>query len=205
VRRFAPPAIVIVVGLLLVTDLLLVNPTVDAVATVLTEYLVLLAAAGALAGGIALAVRHGSALLRREPDPAASIALLVGLAAMLLAGLRPGSAGAADPAVGWLVAALLVPLGAGLFALLFFTTLGAARRSLARGRRDTALMVAVASVVLVMLLPLGGTGGSVLASVADWTLTVPIGAVFRGLLIGVAAATAVAAARTVLSVDGTDE
>jgi hypothetical protein len=205
VRRLAPPAIVIVVGLLLVTDLLLVNPTLDAVAGVLTEYLVLLAAAGALAGGIALAMRHGSALLRREPDPAASIALLVGLAAMLVAGLRPGAAGAADPAVGWLVAALLVPLGAGLFALLFFTTLGAARRSLARGRRDSAVMVTVASVVLVLLLPLGGTGGSVLASVADWTLSVPIGAVFRGLLIGVAAATAVAAARTVLGVDGTDE
>ena len=204
-RRLAPPAIVVIVGLLLLADFLVVNPSVDAVAGVLTEYLVLLAAAGAIAGGIALAVRHGSALWRREPDPAASVVLLVGFGAMLLAGLRPGAAGATDPAVVWLVAALLVPLGATLFALLFFSTIGAARRSVARGGRGTALMLAAASIVLILLLPLGGTVGTALATIAEWTLSVPLGAIFRGLLIGVAAATAVAAARTLLGVDATDE
>jgi hypothetical protein len=205
VRRLAPPAIVVIVGLLLLADFLVVNPSVDAVAGVLTEYLVLLAAAGALAGGIALAVRHGSALWRREPDPVASVVLLVGFGAMLLAGLRPGAVGATDPAVVWLVAALLVPLGATLFALLFFSTIGAARRSVERGGRGTALMLTAASIVLILLLPLGGTVGTALATVAEWTLSVPLGAIFRGLLIGVAAATAVAAARTLLGVDATDE
>lgn len=204
-RRLAPPAIVVVAGLLLLADLLLVNPSLGVVAGVLTEYLVLLAAAGALAGAIALVARHGSAVLRREPDPAGSIALLLGLAVMLVAGLRPGSAGSGDPTVAWLVAALLVPIGASLFALLFFTTIGAARRSLARGGRSAALLILSASVVLVLLLPLGGAGGSALAAAADWTLAVPIGAVFRGLLIGIAAATAVAAARTILGVDVADE
>ena len=57
--------------------------------------------------------------------------MLAGIGAMLVAGLRPGATGASDPAVAWLVGALLVPIAATLFGLLFVTTLVAARRSLA--------------------------------------------------------------------------
>ena len=92
---------------------------------------ILVAAGAALAAVGALGSRRIADLWRRRGDPVAAVLVLLGMAAMLVAGLRPGSAGTADPAVQWLVAALLVPIGASLFGLLFVTTLAAARRSLA--------------------------------------------------------------------------
>jgi len=75
-----------------------------------------------------------------------------------------------------------------------------------RGRRaDAALMVAGAVVVLVLLLPIGGAAGAWLSEAARWMLVIPIGAVFRGMLIGVAILAAVFAARTMLGVGTTDE
>ena len=47
-------------------------------------------------------------------------------------------------------------------------------------------MLAAAMVVIVLLLPIGGTVGDWLAGAAGWAMAVPIGGVFRGLLIGVA-------------------
>jgi hypothetical protein len=66
-------------------------------------------------------------------------------------------------------------------------------------------MLAAAAMVVVLLLPLGGSAGDWLASAADWTLSVPIGGAFRGLLIGVAIVTAVHAARVLLAVNGAEE
>jgi hypothetical protein len=66
-------------------------------------------------------------------------------------------------------------------------------------------MLAAAAVVIVLLLPIGGAAGDWLASAAGWTLAVPIGGAFRGLLIGVAIVTAVQAARVLLAVNGADE
>ena len=124
---------------------------------------------------------------------------------MVLAGFYPGSTGASDPAVRWLVAALLAPLIASLFAMLFIFLLLAARKGLAQRTRQTAVMLGAAAVVIVLLLPIGGTVGQSLASLAGWAIDVPIGAVFRGLLIGVAILTAAHAARILLTVDSADE
>jgi hypothetical protein len=197
--------IVTVVGLLLLADYLVVNPSLAAVAGALAEILVLLAAAAALTGGISLVVRHGGDLLHATGNRAGSAALLVGLAVMLIAGFRPGSTGASDPATRWLVAALLVPLSASLFALLFFFTLGASRRGLMLRGRETGIMLAAAAVVLIVLLPIGGSLGDALAGVGGWLLAVPIGAVFRGLLLGIAILTAVAAARLLFGMDALDD
>jgi hypothetical protein len=134
-----------------------------------------------------------------------AVLVLLGIAAMLVAGLRPGSTGTTDPAVGWLVAALLVPLGATLFGVLFVSTLSAARRSLAQRGAEAPVMVAAALVVVLLLLPLAGTAGSWLSEAAAWMVTGPIGAVFRGLLLGIAIAGAVMAARTLLAIGASDE
>ena len=98
-----------------------------------------MAAGAALAGAVALAIRRGTDLWHRRGDPIGAALVLLGMGAMLVAGLRPGSGGSEDPAVAWLVAALLVPIGATLFGLLFVTTLGAAARSAAT-RRPEALV-----------------------------------------------------------------
>ena len=99
----------------------------------------------------------------------------------------------------------LIPIGASLFGLLFVTTLAAARRSLASRSSSATVLVATALVTLVLLLPIAGGAGDWLAGAADWTLAVPIGAVFRGLLIGVGILTATFAARTLLGIGAIDE
>ena len=99
----------------------------------------------------------------------------------------------------------MLPIGATLFGLLFVTTLSAARRSVDTGGREAIVLVGAAVVLLILLVPIGGTVGDALAAAADWALEVPIGAVFRGILIGVAVLVAVFGARTLLGIGSTDE
>jgi hypothetical protein len=205
VRRPTVPALVIVVGVLLLADLLVVNESLGELAGLAVDAAILVAAGAALAAVAALAVRRSGELWRRRGDPVGAVLVLGGMAAVLVAGLRPGADGASDPAVQWLVSALLVPLGATLFGLLFVTTLAAARRSLEVGGREATLLVAAALVVLVLLLPVSGDAGAWLAAAAQWLLDVPIGAVFRGMLLGVATLAAVFAARTMLGIGSTDD
>jgi hypothetical protein len=204
VTRPALAGIVLLVGLLLLADFVVVNEALGELAAFVVAAAVLVAAGAGLALAGSLALRRATDLWRRRGDPVGAALVLAGMGAMLVAGLRPGSSGADDPAVGWLVAALLVPIGATLFGLLFVTTLAAAWRSAATRRRDAMVVVAGATLVAALLLPVGGELGRWLASAASWTLSVPIGAVLRGLLIGVAVLAAVTAARAMFGVGGDD-
>ncbi len=201
-RRSLPTALVVVVGLLLLLDFVVVNPSLAALAGTVLEYVVLIAAAAAITGALALGLRQMAVLRHGGEARSGPLLVLGGMAAMLIAGFYPGSAGAADPAVRWLVAALLMPLVAALFALLFFFLLSAAQRALRLRSRETTVMLVAACAALVLLLPLGGVVGAWLAGASSWAFAVPIGGVFRGLLIGIAIATAVSAARILLAVDG---
>jgi hypothetical protein len=204
-RRSILTGIVVVTGLLILLDLMVVNPSLDDVAGAINELLVLLAAAAAVGGAATLVAHHARAIAARATDATASIALLAGMAAMLLAGLRPGSTGSTDPTVLWLVAALLAPLAASVFALLFIFLLGAFRRGFALRVRETALMAGAATAVIVLLLPVGGAAGDWLAAGASWVRDVPLAGVFRGLLIGIGILVAISAARSLLALDGDDE
>lgn len=204
-RRPTLTALVVIVGLLLLADLLVVNSALAQLAGIVVDAAILVAAGAALAAVATLGVRRIADLWRRRGDPVAAALVLVGMAAMLIAGLRPGSAGTTEPAVQWLIAALLVPIGASLFGLLFVTTLAAARRSLASRGREGTLLVAAAFLTAVLLVPLSGGVGASMAGAAGWLLAGPIGAVFRGLLIGIGLLTAVYAARTLLGMAADDE
>ena len=204
-RRPTITALVVIVGLLLLADLLVANTALTQLAGIVVDAAILVAAGAALAAVAALGARRVADLWRRRGDPVGAALVVAGMATMLLVGLRPGSSGTGDAAVQWLLAALLIPIGASLFAVLFVTTLGAARRSLASGSREGTLLVAVAFVTTVLLVPLTGAAGAWLAGLAGWSLAVPIGAVFRGLLIGISLLTAVYAARTLLGMGAADE
>ncbi len=196
--------LVLVLGLLRLADFIVVNEALGDVAAVSVAVAILVAAGAALAATVALALRRGTDLWRRRGDPIGAALVLLGIGAMLVAGIRPGSAGSGDPAVAWLVAALLVPIGATLFGLLFVTTLAAAARSAATRRPEALVVVAAAAVIVVLLLPIGGQIGTWLATASGWALAVPIGATLRGLLIGIAVLAAVTAARTLFGVGGDD-
>lgn len=204
-RRPTLAALVVIVGLVLIADLLVVNSALSQLAGIVVDAAILVAAGAALAAVAALGARRVGDLWRRRGDPVAALLVLVGMTVILVAGLRPGSAGTGDPAVQWLIAALLVPIGATLFGLLFVSTLAAARRSLVSRSREGTLLVAAALVTTVLLVPVSGGIGSWLAGAAGWSLDLPIGAVFRGLLIGIGLLTAVYAARTLLGMGGADD
>lgn len=203
--RWLPAATLVVIGLILVVNFVVINPTLATAAGALQELMVLLAAAAAVAGAVALVLRHWHVVVAQDRDRIGSWALLGGMAVMLAAGLRPGSDGADDPAVQWLVSALLGPLVASVFALLFIFLVQAAGRGMTVRSRETTVMLAAAAAVVVLLLPVGGAVGDWLGTAGSWVLAVPIGAVFRGLLIGISIATAIYAARLLLSLGPRDE
>ena len=206
-RRPTIAALVVVVGVLLLADFLVVNASLAELAMLAIDAAILVAAGAGLAAVAALVLRRSGDLWRRRGDPVGAALVIGGAAAMILAGLRPGGEGAADPAVGWLLSALVIPIAATLFGLLFVTTLAAARRSLdgRAGGREASVLVGVAILSTLLLLPLSGTAGTWLSEAAGWALAVPIGAVFRGLLIGIAILAAVFAARTMLGIGAADE
>lgn len=204
-RRSLVPGIALVSGLLVLLDLLVVNPSLADAAGALNELLVLLAAAAAVGGGATLAAHHLRAIAGGTDERTGSIVLLVGMGAILLAGLRPGSTGSSDPIVLWLVAALLAPIAASIFGLLFVFLLRAMRRGFAARFRETAVMTGAAAIVIVLLLPIGGSAGDWLAASAGWIRDVPLAGVFRGLLIGIGVVVAVSAARSLLALDRDDE
>jgi len=204
-RRSILTGIVLATGLVVLLDLMVVNPSLDDAAQAVNEVLVLLAAAAAVGGGATLVAFHARNLASGDGDSTGSIVLLVGMAAILVAGLRPGSSGSSDPAVLWLVAALLAPIAASVFALLFVFLLGAFRRGFALRVRETSLMAGAAALVLVTLLPIGGQAGEWLTTGAGWLRDVPLAGVFRGLLIGIGILVAVSAARSLLALDGDDD
>jgi hypothetical protein len=199
-RRSIAAALTAIAGLLVLVDLAIANPALGGLAGWLNRLLVVLVAGAGVAGVLTMLLRHGGRLARGE-DRLGSMAVLVGIGLVVVPGLVPGSSGADAPVVRWVVAALLAPLVAAVFALLFPLLLDAARRGLRLRGRETALMLGAAAAMLILLLPIGGQPGSWLGMVATWVREVPIAAVFRGLLIGVAATGALTAARILLGGD----
>lgn len=206
-RRPTIAGVVVVVGVLLLADYLVVNASLEELARLAIDAAILVAAGAGLAAVASLLLRRGGDLWRRRGDPVGAVLVIVGAAAMLIAGLRPGSSGASDPAVGWLLNALVIPISATLFGLLFATTLSAARRSLdgRAGGREASLLVGVAIVSTLLLLPLSGAVGEWMDQASAWAMAVPVGAVFRGLLLGIAIVAATFAARTMLGIGAADE
>ncbi|MEO5986367.1 MAG: hypothetical protein ABIW50_04375 [Candidatus Limnocylindria bacterium] len=198
-------ALVVLVGLLLLADLLVVNSALQDVAGVVVDAAILVAAGAALAAGASLVTRRLGDLWRRRGDPIGALLVVAGVAAMLVAGMRPGSSGSDDPAVQWLLAALLIPIGATLFGLLFVSTVAAARRSVAGGSREAVVLVTATTITVLLLLPLAGSIGSWLSDASGWMLGTAVASVFRGLLIGIALLGAVYAARTMLGIGSADE
>lgn len=206
-RRPTLAGVIVVVGVLLLADFLVVNASLAELARLVIDATILVAAGAGLAAVASLLVRRGGDLWRRRGDPVGAAFVIAGALAMLVAGLRPGSSGVSDPAVGWLLGSLMIPIAATLFGLLFVTTLAAARRSLdgRAGGREASLLLGVAMVSTLLLLPLPGAIGAWMAEASGWALAFPIGAVFRGLLLGIAIVAATFAARTMLGIGASDE
>src|SRR3970040_2172421 len=155
-RRSLTAGLALATGTVLLLDLLPPTPSLELLSGGLVELLILLAAAAAVGGAATLGAHHLRDLARGRPERWGGVTLVGGMGLILVAGLRPGSTGSSDPAVNWLVSALLVPIASSLFALVFLFLLGAVRRGLSIGTREATVTVAAAGVMVVLLLPVGG-------------------------------------------------
>ena len=138
-RRPTLTVLVVLVGLVLIADLLVVN-TAATLAGIVIDAAILVAAGAALAGVGSLAARRARPLASPR-RPARSWARPRRHGRHARRGSPPRLDGDRRSRGRLAVAALLVPIGASLFGLLFISTLSAARRSLqSRGREGTLLV-----------------------------------------------------------------
>lgn len=145
---------------------------------------ILLAAVALLLGAINVAWVH----LRRVQAGATgwvnSVALLVALFAVLMAGLVD-PAGTKNPLVEWLFDAIIAPGQATLFALLIFFMAAAAYRYLRVGQSGGAWLLTGALLMMITQLP--AANALLPAGVANftvWLLETPGMAAMRGVLLG---------------------
>ena len=144
----------------------------------------LLAAVALLMGAVNVAWIHLRRVQAGEKGWLNSLALLVALFVMLMAGFVD-SAGTANPLVEWLFDAIIAPGQATLFSLLIFFMAAAAYRYLRVGRPGGGWLLAGALLMMITQLP--AANALLPAGVADftiWLLETPGMAAMRGVLLG---------------------
>lgn len=178
-------------------------------AATLIDWAAVLTAVALLLGVFSVIGTHLGRLRRRGADWGYSLVLLLGMAAVIVAGIffpLPGSGGfvlpggLAEVPIRTFFRAVYEPLAASLLALLAFFSLSAALRALRRGSAEATVIIVVAALVLIAQLPpvaaLPGIGVA-----AQWLNDYVALAGARGLLIGAAIGAFVAGIRVILGFD----
>ena len=171
-------------------------PQLRPVTTALYAWTVLLATFALVLGVANVVLVHLRRIYRGQRDWPGSLALLVTLFSVLLAGLLDPR-GATAPVVEWFFDAVIVPGQASLFALLAFFTAAAGYRYLRIGRRGGAWLLAGALIILVAQMPLIAWPGPARQAI-NWLVAQPVAAVFRGALLGGSLAVILVGARFLL-------
>jgi len=137
---------------------------------------------------------------KRQENWQYSIVTLVGLATVLVLGLRPGSGGPDSTTVRWIFDNMIIPVSATMFSLLAFFIASAAYRAFrARSVLATILLVA-AVIVMLRFTPLGPLSG-IMSGTSAWILNVPNLAAKRAVIIGVGLGIVSTALKVILGVE----
>jgi hypothetical protein len=154
----------------------------------------------ALTLGIISLVRVSAAKIRRrEPDWQFSIVTLLGLTAMIVAGL-PWFGGQTSPAVTWQFNFIMRPITATIFSLLAFFIASAAYRAFRARSVLASILLISAVIVMIRFFPLGPFTDAATWT-ADWVLNVPNLAAKRAIIIGVGLGIISTALKVVLGVE----
>lgn len=178
-------------------------------AALLVDWAAIITALALLLGVFSVAVSHLGRVRRRSADWGYSLVLILGMVAVLVAGILfplPGGAGIVLPGnlaevpIRTFFRSVYEPLAASFLALLAFFSLSAALRALRRGSADAIVIVLVAALVLLAQLPpVAALPGIALS--AQWLNDYVALAGARGLLIGAAIGAFVAGVRVLLGFD----
>lgn len=154
----------------------------------------------ALTLGIISLVRVSAVKIRkREPDWPFSIVTILGLTAMVVAGL-PWFGGQTSTGVNWQFNYIMRPITATIFSLLSFFIASAAYRAFRARSVLASILLISAVIVMIRFFPLGPLTGPV-TKTADWVLNVPNLAAKRAIIIGVGLGIISTALKVVLGVE----
>lgn len=208
-KRFIAVFVAGVCGLIVLIDFIGGGSAIDLVAAILIEWAAVITAFALLLGLLNVASSHLSRVRQRSTDWRYSLVMLIGMLAVIVAGIffpLPGRTGLvlpgslAEEPIRTFFRAVYEPLAASLLALLAFFSLSAALRALRRRSREALVIVLVAALVLIAQLPPVAALPAVGATV-QWLSDVVALAGARGLLIGAAIGAFVAGVRVLLGFD----
>lgn len=193
-------AAIILAGIIVLgADRIVEIPLLRAITTTVYNWALLLAAFALVLGVLNVAWLHFHHVLIGRAGWQHSLALVLVLLFILLAGLISPE-GVRSPLVEWLFDSIIVPGQATLFVLLVFFMAAAAYRFLRIGPTGGAWMLAGALLVIAAQMPLANALlPAPLTDMAAWLLQVPGMAAMRGALLGSGFALVMIAARFLLT------
>jgi len=197
VKQWIPILVATITGLVVLAGYLIPSPTLVYYRDCLVEWAVIVAAFAFFLGLFNVARVHGGRVTGLRKGWPYSLVLLF---AAMAAWIPPALYGPSGTPTQQMLDYVISPLGASLAALVVFTLVLAAFRLL-RVRRGVGavLFILVVAVVLLGSTPLTGLGW--LSSIRDWIVNVLGMAGMRGLLLGVALGTVIAALRLFMASD----
>jgi len=196
-KKALPIAAAVLLGLLVLTDFFVAQPSIDALGAVLAEGATILAGFALLLGVINLLGVHGRRIADRAQGRGFSLVLMASLLATLAVGaVLPGST-----ALTWIFDYLYHPLQTTMAALLAFFAVSAAYRAFRLRSVSAAIMLVTSLLMLLAQLPFSQAISPYLPVARDWVLAIPVTAGMRGILLGTALGTVATALRVLLTVD----
>lgn len=205
-----PLAITLAVGTLILLNQLFEGPLLGAFSSLqfasqrISSWMIIVSAFAIALAAINLTRVHASKLAQRRTDWQHSVILLVSLFVFAFMRIRvelnPADKGiAANYAL--IFHSILAPLAATTWALIAFYTAAAAYRAFRVRSTEAALVLLVATLVLLGQSPLGAQISNKLPLISRWLINVPNLAGQRGLLIGAAIGSFISSLRVLLGLE----
>lgn len=201
-KRTLPAAVAITVGLAVLAAMFTPYPLLDVISTYLIDTAVIIAAFALFLGLLNVLRVHSRRIRERQPRRFYSFVLIAAMLLVLTLGLLPipnQPSGPSQPVVRWIFENVQLPIQASLSALLVFFIVTAAYRVLRVRNAESAVMLAVALIVLGGQVTVGLV--PVLPDLKNWILAVPAMAGVRGILLGVVLGTLLTSIRLLLGVE----
>lgn len=197
-RIYLPLFVVLLTALLVLVDFF-TDGLVDGIGQVLALWVSLIAGFLLLLGLANIARVHFQRLRQGHPKRLYSLALLLSMVGVIVAGVIGRVAGYQDGVTNWIFQYIYQPLATTLFSLLAFILISSALRTLRIGNIESALLVIGA--IIVLLGQVAFTPFASLNTISQWFQDYPVLGVIRGILIGTALGAIATSIRYLLGVD----
>lgn len=181
-----PKTIVLVCGVIVTVSFFLNIPFLKETSDVLQTWTVIIAGFAVGLGVINMVQIHSRHLTRKtESQWPYSIVFLLFFAIQALSGMVDMQS-LANPIYIWTYTNIFSPLSAAMYAILGFFIVSASYRSMRAKTLESAVVLVVGIIVMLMNAPIGAVIWSGFPSLGTWITEVPAAAGNRGVLIGVA-------------------